>query len=251
LILTFNEEANIGRTLNALSRFPDVVILDSGSTDATLEIIAQFPNVRCQTRPFDTHAAQWTYGLTECGIVRPWVLALDADYVMSAELAAEIAALSPGAAIGGYLASFRYCISGRPLTASLYPPVIALYRREWTKYIQQGHTQRAVVNGEVERLRGRFDHDDRKPLSRWLASQQKYAKLEADHLLSHAALGARGRIRLMGWPAPLLIFFYTLFWKRCLLDGWPGWVYVLQRTLAEIMIALEIMDRRLRHSRSC
>jgi hypothetical protein len=221
--------------------------LDSGSTDATLEIIAQFPNVRCRTRPFDTHAAQWTYGLTECGIARPWVLALDADYVMSAELAEEIAALSPGAAIGGYLASFRYCIFGRPLRAALYPPVIALYRREWTKYIQQGHTQRAVVNGKVGRLRGKMDHDDRKPLSRWLASQLRYSKLEADHLMStpRGSLRLVDRVRLMVWPAPIAVFLLTLFYKRCILDGKRGLFYVLQRTVAEILISLEVIQRRI------
>jgi hypothetical protein len=50
----------------------------------------------------------------------------------------------------------------------------------------------------------------------------------------------------MGWPAPVAVFFYTLLWKGCILDGWPGWLYVLQRTLAETMIALEVVDRRIR-----
>src|SRR5262249_39121146 len=150
-----------------------------------------------------------------------------------------------------YLAGFRYCIYGRPLRTALYPPVVALCRRERAKYIQQGHTQRAVVDGKVEKLRERIDHDDRKPLSRWLASQQKYAKLEAGHLLHGSDAGSSWSawLRRMGWPAPIAVFLYTLFWKRCLFDGWPGWVYVLQRTLAEIMIALEILDRRLRHYR--
>ena len=52
----------------------------------------------------------------------------------------------------------------------------------------------------------------------------------------------------MAWPAPILVFLYTLITKRCVLDGWAGWLYVLQRTLAETMIALEIVDRRLRRS---
>jgi hypothetical protein len=52
----------------------------------------------------------------------------------------------------------------------------------------------------------------------------------------------------MGWPAPLLVFFYTLLVKRCILDGWAGWVYALQRTVAEALISLEIADRRLRGS---
>jgi hypothetical protein len=50
----------------------------------------------------------------------------------------------------------------------------------------------------------------------------------------------------MGWPAPILVFFYTLLWKRCVLDGWPGWLYVLQRTFAETIISIEVVDRRLR-----
>ena len=181
---------------------------------------------------------------------RPWVLALDADYILSSALVGEIASLSPGTSISGYRIAFRYCVFGRPLSAALYPPVIALYRRERAHYVQEGHTQRVVVDGTVAYLQGLIDHDDRKPLSRWFASQQKYAKLEADHLLStpRASLRRADKIRLMAWPSPILVFLYTLLAKGCILDGWPGWFYVLQRTLAETMIAIELVDRRLRAS---
>lgn len=248
LILTYNEAPNIQRTLEALSRFSEVVLLDSGSTDATVDIARRYPNVRVVTRAFDQHAAQWNHGITSCGITRPWILALDADFVVPGHLVDEIAALVPAPDIAGFRVSFRYCIFGRPLSASLYPRIVSLYRRERTHYIQDGHTQRAIVEGLIVNLRGRIDHDDRKPLSRWLASQQAYARLEAEHLLSkdRSTLRRADRIRLMAWPAPVGVFLYTLIWKGCILDGWPGWHYVLQRTLAEIMIALEIVDRRLR-----
>jgi hypothetical protein len=106
------------------------------------------------------------------------------------------------------------------------------------------------VEGTAACLKGSIDHDDRKPLSRWFASQQQYAKLEADHLLStpRASLRRTDKMRLMAWPSPILVFFYTLFAKGCILDGWPGCFYVLQRTLAETMIAIELVDRRLRAS---
>ena len=45
-----------------------------------------------------------------------------------------------------------------------------------------------------------------------------------------------------------ILFLYTLIAKGCILDGWPGWLYVLQRTLAETMVAIELVDRRLRAS---
>jgi glycosyltransferase involved in cell wall biosynthesis len=252
LILAYNEAPNIARTLDALVRFPEVVVLDSGSTDGTLDIVARYPNARAAIRPFDSHAAQWNYGLTSCGIARPWVFALDADYIVSAALVDEIAALRLDDGVSGYRIAFRYCIHGRPLSGSLYQPHVALYRRARASYLQEGHTQRVVVDDRIEDLRGLIDHDDRKPLSRWVASQKAYAKLETDYLLSAPKTTLRGtdRVRLRAWPAPVLVFFHTLIIKRCGLDGWAGWFYVLQRTLTEIMIALEIVDRRLRRSYS-
>ena len=147
-----------------------------------------------------------------------------------------------------YEADFVYCVLGRKLRAALYPANTVLYRRSRASYVQKGHTQRLVVNGKVGRLSAKLLHDDRKPLARWLSSQANYARLEADYLLSRprAELRRIDRLRLMAWPAPLLNFFYTLFIKRCILEGWPGWLYVLQRTLAEVMIATELVDRSLR-----
>ncbi len=250
LILTYNEAPNIARTLMPLSRFSEIVVLDSGSTDGTNDIIGQYSNARCVTRPFDSHAAQWNYGLSGCGIERPWVLALDADYVVSAALVDEIDTLLPDKDDCGFRIAFRYCIFGRPLSATLYPAHVALLRRERSRYVQEGHTQRAVVEGRVKELRARIDHDDRKPLSRWLTSQQQYARLEADYLLSVPRSDLRGvdKIRLTAWLAPGVVFLYTLIAKRCILDGWPGFLYVLQRTLAETMIAIELVDRRLNRS---
>lgn len=252
LILTYNESPNIARTLDALWSFPEILVLDSGSTDGTIQIIDRYPNARCMTRAFDTHAEQWNHGLTNCGIQRPWVLALDADYRLSDALVNEISKLRPEDYVSGFRLSFRYCVCGHPLSSTLYPAHVALYRRDKVRYIQEGHTQKPLVEGVVKDLRNRIDHDDRKPLSRWLDSQQRYARLEADHLLKsdRASLSGIDRMRLLAWPAPILVLFYTLCWKRCLLDGWPGWFYVLQRTLAEIMLALELLDHRLKSSLS-
>lgn len=246
LILTRDEEANLARTLDALSAFPRVVVLDSGSTDATPAIAARYPNVRLHVRAFDAHANQWNHGLAGCGIEAAWVLALDADHVLDRALGAEIAALSPPEDVAGYRAGFRYCIAGRPLSGTLYPPQVILFRRARARYVQTGHTQRLVLDGDVRPLAAKIRHDDRKPLARWIASQQRYAALEAEYLLAapRSELGATGRLRLLGWPAPLAAFAYTLLVKRCWLDGRAGWIYVLQRTLAEVMIALEVLDRR-------
>ena len=90
VILTFNEAPNIARTLGKLGWARDIVVVDSGSTDATLGIAGQFANVRVFHRDFESHAAQWTYALTRTGIATDWVLALDADYVLSDALVEEL-----------------------------------------------------------------------------------------------------------------------------------------------------------------
>ncbi len=246
LILTYNEEANIGRTLEAVKWARHILIIDSGSTDRTREIAGAHPQVEVLVRPFDSHQAQWQYGLDQCPADLPWVLALDADYQVTPELRDEIAALSPGADDAGYRVRFRYRLHRKVLRASLYPAVVALYRRSNARYVQEGHTQRIIVDGRVLDLQHAAVHDDRKPLSRWVASQQRYAALEARHLLDRTKDRAtlRDRIRLMAWPAPLLVFAYTLFAKRCILDGRAGLLYAFQRLLAETMIAIEVTDRR-------
>jgi glycosyltransferase involved in cell wall biosynthesis len=245
MVLTMNEEANIGRCLDRLTWAKQALIVDSGSTDGTLKIVERYRNARVVHRPFDDHAAQCNFGLAQ--IDSPWVLSLDADYELSERLVEEIGRLEDNGT-AGYAAPFIYRMYGRPLRASLYPPRVVLYRRELATYRREGHGHRVAIEGLIGRLDGKIYHDDRKPLSRWLASQQRYARLEADHLLAArpSEFGRVDRMRLKAWPAPIVVFFYTLFWKRCLLDGWPGWLYVLQRLTAETMLALEIADRRAR-----
>lgn len=246
LILTFNEEDNIGRTLAALGWVPRILVVDSGSSDETLSIVAHFPQAKVITRAFDSFATQCNFGLSQ--VASPWVLSLDADYEVSESFAREITMLAPPKDVSGFRASFIYRVYGRELRSSLYPPRTVLYRKDRAKYRDVGHAHRVEIAGSIAPLRSRIYLDDRKPLSRWFASQQRYAQTEACYLLRapHADLDWADRVRLLGWPAPILVFFYTLIVKRCALDGWAGWLYVLQRTVAEAMIAIKLTDRRLR-----
>src|SRR4029079_18156146 len=103
---------------------------------------------------------------------------LDADYVLHDTLIDELRRLAPDADIAGYRVQFRYCIWGRPILSGNYPPVVVLYRRDVARYVQDGHTQRIEVHGKVIDLKNQINHDDRKPLSRWLDTQKTYTQLE-------------------------------------------------------------------------
>jgi glycosyltransferase involved in cell wall biosynthesis len=245
LIITYNEAVNVRRTLDKLVWARKIVVIDSGSNDETIDILRTYSQVEVIHHPFTDFASQCNFGISQ--VVTPWVLSLDADYELSDQLVTELQSLAPAATIAGYRAKFIYRIYGRSLRGTLYPPRTVLYRKERAIYHNEGHGHRVTVSGTILPLTAPIYHDDRKSLAHWLVSQQRYARQEAEYLLSSdpGALNRTGRIRLLAWPAPLVVFVYTLLFKGCLFDGWPGWFYVLQRVLAETIIALEIIDRRL------
>src|SRR5262249_25033652 len=106
VLLTYNEAANIGRTLSRLIWAKDIVVVDSGSTDATIDILGTFPQVRVFSRPFDTHCNQWCYAVHETAIATPWILRLDADYQVTEALTEELAHLDPNDSVSAYRIAF-------------------------------------------------------------------------------------------------------------------------------------------------
>ena len=246
IVLTLNEEANIGRCLAQLDWAPRVLVIDSGSSDGTAEIVASHRNAELLFRKFDSFARQCNFGLSR--VETDWVLSVDADYILTAEWVEEVQDFAPKSAVSALETPFIYQIFGHSLNASLYPSRPILFDRRHCSYWDDGHAHRLRISGPTEKLQSPIAHDDRKPLSVWFGSQQKYAKMELDKLLSSAGdkLDRVDRIRLLGGPAVLFTPLYCLLFKGLLFQGWPGWYYTLQRTLAELLLSLEILDRRLR-----
>jgi len=238
LILTYNEAPNIARALGGLSWAKDIVVVDSGSDDETVQIANSFPSVRVVQRTFDCHRNQWEFGLKETGISTPWVLALDADYVVTEELIAELKTLEPHNN-AGYRANFIYCINGKRLRSGIYPPVTVLYRREAARYLQDGHTQRVALDGEIQELRSPMLHDDRKPFRRWFNSQSRYTELEAQKLLATDPheLELADKLRRWRFIVPPAMLVYCLVVRGGILDGWAGFYYAFQRAMAELMLS--------------
>lgn len=242
LILTFNEAYNIERTLQRLTWAKTILVIDSYSTDETIGILQSYPQVQVFKRDFDTHANQWNYGLQQ--VTSEWILSLDADYILTDELIAEIEALSKDSLVDSYFARFKYCVFGKPLRGTLLPPREVLFRREKAVYVDDGHTQLLRVNGKSCRLSSYIYHDDRKSLSRWLWAQDRYMIVEAKKLLETPAreLSFGDRIRQQKIIAPFVIMLYCLVLKGGILDGWAGWYYAFQRMLAEILLSIRLIE---------
>ncbi|MEH2424114.1 MAG: glycosyltransferase family 2 protein [Nostoc sp.] len=242
LIITYNEAPNIKRTLQQLTWAGKIIVIDSYSTDKTLEILNSYRQVHLLQREFDTHTRQWNYGLEQ--VQSPWVLSLDADYIVTDELISEIAALPVDGNIDGYFARFKYCVFGQPMRSSILPPRQVLFRKSKVRYIDDGHTQLLQQLGNSATLSTYIHHDDRKPLNRWLWAQDRYTVLEVKKLIetptSELSLG--DRIRRQKIFAPFIILFYCLIIKGGILDGWHGWYYAFQRVLAEILLSIRLIE---------
>jgi glycosyltransferase involved in cell wall biosynthesis len=243
LILTRDEEANIERTLRQLEWARDVVVVDSLSTDATVEIARRFPNVRVFSRELDSLAGQCNFALAQ--IRTPWALALDADFFVPGAFVDELATLVPPPGTHAYRASFRYAIHGKPLRGSLYPPREALLHREHCTFWQDGHAHRVRVDGATGELRTPLIHDDRKDFRRFLERQRRYMRQEAAKLRAAdpRTLNLAGRIRKLIVVAPFAVVVHTLFVKGLILDGRAGWWYAWERFVAEWMLSAELMKR--------
>ena len=246
LLITFNEEVNLSRTLAGLHWAQRIVVVDSGSTDATLQLLARVPQVEIVQRPFDTFAGQCNHGLS---LIRsPWCLSLDADHRLTPsfvrEMSQVLAAIGPE--VDALLTPFRYLVAGQPLRGTLLPARFNLVRIGGGRYVDDGHAHRFVPIGATAALRQPILHDDRKPLSRWLAAQQRYLDQECDKLLSApvSALGFADRLRLLHVVAPFAALIVCLVLRRGLLDGWRGWFYAFQRLYVEVLLSLLLWDRR-------
>jgi glycosyltransferase involved in cell wall biosynthesis len=245
VLLTYNEEQNISRTLSHLAWAKDIVVVDSGSTDGTLPALAHFPNVRVFSRRFDTHGQQWRYAMEETNLRTNWLLRLDSDYQVSDALIAELSQLDPNAAVSAYRVRFDYAVFSHKLRSSLYPPKPILFRKDCFSVWNKGHTEAWDVKGPIDTLSATIVHDDWKPVSQCLMREAQYMQRERDWIRVHKGGWVRW-LRVRPPLMPIAVFLYCLFGKGLILNGRAGIFYALQRMVSEAVLCLMVLEERLR-----
>ncbi|WCT13839.1 glycosyltransferase family 2 protein [Mucilaginibacter jinjuensis] len=244
LILTKNEEPNIKRVLDKLTWIDHILVIDSYSDDQTISILKSYPNVQIEYRKFDTFAQQCNFGL---GLINSeWVLSLDADYVLTDEFIEETKQfVATDTNKVAYNTRFEFLIYGKKLLSNNTTPRPVLFKKQHGSYFDDGHAHRLEIQGEIGDYKGKILHDDRKSLSRWLSNQDGYSIRECDKLLNLDTNGGNSlinRFRRTKVLAPFFVFFYCLFVKGLIFNGWAGWYYTLQRTMVEMLFALRLME---------
>jgi glycosyltransferase involved in cell wall biosynthesis len=188
VILTRDEALHIGRAIASLQPVAGaVLVVDSGSADATREIARQ-AGAQVLEHPWTNYATQFNWALDQLPPGTGWVLRLDADEVVTPDLAREIAARLPGigADVAGITVGRRMTFMGRPVRfGGLFPiRVLRLFRHGRGRCENRWMDEHVLVEGPVEALQGEILDDNRKPLTWWIDKHNHYASREAVDLLN-------------------------------------------------------------------
>ena len=226
-IITFNEADRIGDCLASLAFCDEVVVVDSHSTDVT-RAIAESLGARVIARPFDGFRSQKQFAIEQA--THDWVLCLDADERVSAELRAAIEAERAGGftTAAGYRFARLSEYFGKFLRhGNAYPDrVLRLFdrRRGGWRGTREVH-EAASVEGEVRTIRGDLIHYPYRSLEQQLAKTQRYARMMAEHDFARGKRATLGKLVL----APAWRFWRGYVLRGGFLDGWHGLVYAYVR----------------------
>ena len=218
-IITFNEEKNICRCLESVRWTDELIVVDSFSTDRTVELARQYTNNVLQ-RKWPGHVLQKQCALEQA--TGDWIICLDADEELSADAAAEIRAALADAPldVNGYSFPRRSFYLGRWIRhGGWYPDrKVRLVRRGHARWGGQDPHDKLVADGQTRDLQGNILHYVYSDIAHQLRTVDSFSRITAELWLEKGKHAG---------PAPMLCkpvakFFGTYVWKLGMLDGMPG-----------------------------
>lgn len=217
-IITFNEERNIARALESLRCCDEIVVVDSGSTDRTVELANKL-GARVIDSAWRGYAGQKNYASDQCE--HDWVLSLDADEALSEALEGELWQIKKnGPAFDAYTMPRLAQYLGRWILHSGWYPdrKIRLFDRRRSKWVGKYVHESVVVEGTVGHLKSNILHFTCNSLSEHLKTMDRYTTLAAEQLVDQKTP--------VGWADlaldPAWTFINTYVLKRGFLDGLEG-----------------------------
>jgi glycosyltransferase involved in cell wall biosynthesis len=221
-IVCKNEAASIERCLESLSWCDEIVVLDSGSTDATLEICARH-NCCIAHREWSGYVEQKSHALSLC--TRSWILNLDADEEVSPELRNEIRSMLQADALGevkenGFELLRVVFYLGRWWRKGGWHPEwrLRLARREFVTWHGEEPHEHARVQGGIGRMRGELRHYTYRDIADHVARLNAHSSSAAQAL--HAKGMRAGLVDLLLKPKARFFKFFLL--RRGYREGLPG-----------------------------
>jgi len=266
LILTLNEENNIGACIDSVSWSDDIVVLDSFSKDNTIKI-SRKKGARVLKHNFVDFAVQQNWALKNIKFKNRWVFYLDADERMTKALHDELEMVISDPTLDrcAYYCERKNYFMGRWIKNSFPPvPLMRFFIPGKVKFIRVGHAPVPSFAGPFGYLRERFDHYNfNKGFSEWFEKHNRYSQWEAieganilegsviqSSVFSAGPTARRAmlkRLRYKWLPfGPWMKFMYLYFFKNGFFDGYPGFLYCMLQAIYEFQIDLKIEEIRRR-----
>lgn len=240
IILTKNEEKNIEEAVASAKQIADrIIVVDSGSTDQTLEI-AQKNGAETYFHEWSTHARQFNWALDNCNIQTEWVFRLDADERITPELAQEIIEKMnhDTGAFDGYEMRWRVYFMDKWIRhgGTHKPYFLRLFRYGKGRVEDKIMDEHIRVDGTVEKLKGDLLHYDYKGLDAWLNKHIWYSQLELNlykgvYANGGELSGVQQQKRGFYYKLPLFVRARLYYWYRYyaqlgFLDGKEGKIFI-------------------------
>jgi len=261
LILTLNEEANLGECLDSCSWSDDIVVFDSHSTDRTREI-ALAKGARFLERRFDNYAAQRNAALSTVAYTHPWVLMVDADERVPADLAVEISAAVRD--VGAEVVMFRmrrkdFFLGKWLKRSSGYPTWFGRLVLPGRVRVEREYNEEYIADGEVLHLKAHLHHlPFNKGIDYWYERHNRYSRMEAKltvkmrgtpiswfKLFGADPIERRRSLKQIAYRMPMrpmLVFLFLYIVRLGILDGRAGFYFSRMRAAYEAMIDLKVME---------
>lgn len=262
IVLTLNEEHDLPYCLSSLRWCDDIHVLDSGSTDNTVEL-ARRCDAKVTTNPFTSFAQQRNWALTHCDVQNEWILFLDADERSTDNFySAMVAAISSARSdVSGFYCCWKTMLGNQWLKRSDNFPKwqFRLLRRGFASFSDSGHGQKeGVVKGSIAYISEPYLHYAfSRGWPHWTDKHLGYAKKDAAALLDHplpisylfslhgskrnAAIKRFVRV-FPGWP--FARFLYSYFLRAGFLEGREGFVYCRRMLWYERQVRREFLRMR-------
>jgi glycosyltransferase involved in cell wall biosynthesis len=179
-MLSKNCAETIQASLKQLNRFSEVILLDTGSNDKTLEIARQFPNVKIHSTNFNGFGPLHNFATSLAA--NDWILSVDSDEVLTADLIDEIEKLSLDPACVYSIQRDNYFNQKLIRFCSWYPDrVVRLYHRDHTKFSDEAVHEQVIANGmQIIPLQNPLKHTPYRSTGDFLDKMQKYSTLFAE-----------------------------------------------------------------------
>ena len=226
MIVARNEEADLGRTLESVAWADECIVVDSGSTDRTIEI-ARAHGAKVFEEPWRGYAAQKNSSIAKASY--DWVLSLDADEEVSAELGGSIQRLLSGtySNADGYFIARRNCFLGRWIRhGGFYPDrKLRLFRRGKGEFVERAVHETMRVDGTTAILAGDLIHNAYPTLTDYIETMNRYSSLGAEVALKKGQVSRSFVAFLMNtYYRPGLNFTWNYIFRGGFLDGREGFL---------------------------